>query len=74
MHRQPNPSPVHRQPYPIPSHHTTLTARQVLLCIALNFSRSRLKQLREELEVSEQIREEEHADKVRLLRYNGVQL
>jgi len=31
----------------------------VLLCIALNFSRTRLKRLKEELELSEQIREEE---------------
>ena len=50
------------------------TPEQVLMCIALNFSRSRLKQLKQELETSEQLRAEEHADKVRLLRYNGVQL
>jgi hypothetical protein len=46
----------------------------VLLCINYNFIRSRLKRLQAELEQSEKLRAEEHADKVRLLRYNGVQL
>ena len=46
----------------------------VLLCINYNFTRSRLKLLQAELEQSEKLRAEEHADKVRLLRYNGVQL
>lgn len=46
----------------------------VLLCILLNFTRARIKHLAAELEQSERLRAEEHADKVRLLRYNGVQL
>merc|ERR1719469_928660 len=52
----------------------TLLVISVLLCITLNFSRSRLKQLKQKLDRSEELRAEEHADKVRLLRYNGVQL
>ena len=46
----------------------------ILLCIVLNFTRARMRQLAGELKRAEALLQEEHHDKIKLLRFNGVQL
>lgn len=46
----------------------------ILLCIALNFTRAKLRSMTIELKKAEMQLQEEHQDKIKLLRFNGVAL